>query len=355
MPSMLTRVVDANAVSLILAKTGLPNFYDLAIARLTEVAASADVDQRQRDGFVLDTPHDGLLEWMPAVRHGSTVSVKLVGYHPHNPAVYRLPTILSTLCAFDVATGHLRSLVDGTFLTAVRTGAASAIASRVLADPDSRVLGLVGCGAQAVTQLHALSRVFRFTEVLVHDVDPEATRTFAERARSADGLVRAAGLVELERRADIICTATSVRPARGPVLTGTQLKPTVHVNAVGADMPGKTELPLSLLRAATVCPDDEPQARREGECQRLTIDEIGPPLSAVLRDPAAHAQLRGSRTVYDSTGLALQDLVMIELIEELADEYGICEQVALESSAGDPRDPYAFLDLEGTELTWTAG
>ena len=349
MSLLLTRVVDAATIGQIVAKTGLPALYDMVIERLTSIGVSSGIDQRRRDGFLLTTPHDGLLEWMPAVRHGRTVSVKLVGYNPHNPAAYQLPTVLSTICAFDVATGHLRTLVDGTFVTAVRTGAASAVASRILADPESRVLGLVGCGAQAVTQLHALTRVFSFTEVLIYDEDSAAVRSFAKRARFAGDTVRSVGLAELQRRADIICTATSVLPRRGPVLPGDQLRPAVHVNAVGADMPGKTELPMSLLREATVCPDDLEQARHEGECQRLTDDEIGPSLTDLLRDPDRYAHLRGSRTVYDSTGLAVQDLLMIELVEELADAYGLGNWVALEASGGDARDPYAFLDAELAE------
>jgi hypothetical protein len=133
----LTRVVDAASIGFVVARIGLASLYDMAIERLAAFGAAGELEQRERDGFLLHDPHDGLLEWMPAVRHGSTVSVKLVGYNPHNPREYRLPTILSTLCAFDVATGHLRSVVDGTFATAIRTGAASAVASRMLAAPGS--------------------------------------------------------------------------------------------------------------------------------------------------------------------------------------------------------------------------
>jgi ornithine cyclodeaminase/alanine dehydrogenase-like protein (mu-crystallin family) len=351
--SGLTRVVDAATIGRIVSKLGgLRALHDMAIERIAELAVSEDVNQRERDGFALHVPHDGLLEWMPAVRQGSTVSVKLVGYNPHNPRTYGLPTILSTLCAFDVATGHLRSVVDGTFLTAIRTGAASAVASRVLADPASSVLGLVGCGAQAVTQLHALSRIYAFTEVLVFDKDLAVAETFSDRARVRAGLVRVASLSELEERSDIICTATSVLPGEAPVLSGQALKPSVHVNAIGSDLPGKIELPLDLLRAATVCPDDVVQARREGECQQLTPDEIGPTLFDLLRAPATGQRLRGRRTVYDSTGLAMQDLVMIELIEDLSEQFGLGELMAIESSSGDPRDPYAFLRCEGADWRW---
>lgn len=346
----LTRVVDAPAIAAIVAHVGPGRLLDLAFERVATVLAAEDlgtIDQKERDGFLLATPYPALLEWMPAVRHGSTVSLKAVSYHPHNPAKHQLPTILSTLLAFDAHSGHLRAVVDGTFATALRTGAASAVASRALADPHARVLGLVGCGAQAVMQLHALRRVFDVAEVLISDIDAAAEASFVVRARTTDTpVVRVAPLEQLEERADIICTATSVAPGDTAVISGRDLKPAVHVNAIGADMPGKTELPLELLRRATVCPDHRGQASREGECQQLAPDEIGPLLSEVLREPERYAELRAQRTVYDSTGLAIQDLAMVELFHELAAELGVGQLRRVEANDGDPLDPYAFLSVD---------
>jgi ornithine cyclodeaminase/alanine dehydrogenase-like protein (mu-crystallin family) len=233
--------------------------------------------------------------------------------------------------------------MDGTFSTAIRTGAASAVASRILASPSSAVLGLVGCGVQAVTQLHALSRAFTFTEILVYDPDVAAESSFADRARVPRGMVRAAPLGEIERAADILCTATSVFPGDGPVIAGREMKPTVHINAVGSDMQGKTELPLALLRNAIVCPDDVMQARREGECQQLGSGGIGPSLTSLLLDPHENLGLHSRCTVYDSTGLALQDLAMAEMFDDFAQQTGIGEAVGLEACLDDPRDPYSFL------------
>ncbi|MEU4352578.1 ornithine cyclodeaminase family protein [Streptomyces sp. NPDC023838] len=346
-----TRIIDAPAVAAVVAHVGLARLFELAIERVEAVStaeAAGVVQQKERDGFRFTTPFPGLLEWMSAVRHGSTVSVKAVGYNPHNPAKNALPTILSTVLAFDYDSGHLRTVIDGTFTTALRTGAASAVASRALADPGSRVLGLVGCGAQAVTQLHALSRVFRFDEVLVSDVNPAAENSFASRARMRPGLVRSVPLAELEAQADVICTATSVAPGDGPVIRGERLKPAVHLNCVGSDMPDKTELPRELLDRVTVCPDHHVQASKEGECQRLSADAIGPSISTVLGDPRRYAGLRAERTVYDSTGLAIQDLAMVELFDELAHELGIGSLIRVEANSGDPYDPYAFLPADVT-------
>ncbi|MEU0240457.1 ornithine cyclodeaminase family protein [Nocardiopsis sp. NPDC006198] len=353
MKSVPTRVLDVDAVAAIVADVGLETLYDLAIERLTTVLATetpSHVEMKERDGFTLTWPQLGLLEWMPAVRHGTTVSVKLVGYNPHNPTKFQLPTIMSTLYAFDYESGHLRTIMDGTFATAVRTGAASVVASRILAHSDSSVLGLVGCGVQAVTQLHALARAFPLAEVLVHDPLPHAEASFAARARFPSGVIRAAPLAEVERQADILCTMTSVMPGQGPVIDGTAMKPFAHINAVGSDMPGKTELPQSLLRDSVVCPDKTEQALAEGECQQLDLAEIGPPLPNLLQDPGRYASLKKVRTVYDSTGLALQDLAMVELFEELAGQARAGHDINLEASAGDPYDPYSFLPSDAVRF-----
>lgn len=353
MKTTSTRVIDAAAVASIVTEVGLGTLYDLVIDRLTRVLtgqAAVQIEMKPRDGFLLAAPCPGLLEWMPAVRHGATVSVKLVGYQPLNPTKNELPTILSSLCAFDADSGHLRTIMDGTFTTAVRTGAASVIASRLLARSDASVLGLVGCGVQAVTQLHALSRAFALTEILVCDPDVQAENSFAARSRFPAGMVRIAPLEEVEARSDIVCTATSVGLGQGPVIRGTGLKPSAHINAVGSDMPGKTELPLPLLRDAIVCPDNVNQARAEGECQQLSTDEIGPTLSTLLCDPGRYTGLKEVCTVYDSTGLAVQDLVMAELFEELARQTGVGRDIAIETSASDPQDPYSFLPASAAPI-----
>lgn len=346
-----TRVLDAAAVAAVVTHVGLPGLFDLAVDRVHRVLAehaTGRVDLRERDGFATGP---GLVEWMPAVRHGSSCVVKIVGYHPDNPVRRLLPTILSAILIVDAETGHLCTVLDGTFATAVRTGAASAVASRLLAAPGSAVLGLVGCGVQAVTQLHALSRVLDIEDVLVHDVDPVAAAGFAARARLPEDIVRVTPVAEIERHADVLCTATSVAPGAGPVLPGDELPAHAHVNAIGSDYAGKHELPVGLLRRAVVCPDDIAQAVREGECQQLNPDELGPSLTELVARPERAEPLRERTTVFDSTGLALQDLAMAELLGELAAELGLGREIELEAGGADPRDPYGFV-AGAADLSW---
>lgn len=326
---------------------GIHELMDELILALTEALRTFDpgvTEVRKRDGFTLAHPRKpGCLEWMPVMRRGDTVTVKMVGYSPSNQEEAGLPTVLATNSVHDVRTGHLLALMDGVFATALRTGAASAVASRCLASPDSQVLGLVGAGAQAVTQLHALSRVFPLERVLVYDIAPDAMESFPRRTAFLGLDVRPASLAELEAQSDILCTATSVAVGAGPVISGHSLKPHVHINAVGSDVTGKTELPLALLRRSLVCPDYPAQARLEGECQQLHPDQIGPDLVTLVKHPDEFEPWRRRSTVFDSTGYGVEDEVVTTLLLDHAGRLGLGTPVALESIGGDALDPYALM------------
>ncbi len=282
------------------------------------------------------------------MKSGEAVTVKIVGYHPANPARRGLPTILSTVLCFDVTSGHLRAVIDGNFLTAIRTGAASAVASRVLARPDTTILGLIGCGAQAVSQLHALSRVFPLKQVLVYDTDPVAQESFRARteALSLAGIdIRPVPLDTVVCTAEVLCTATSVDIGCGPVFSDRLLRSNVHINAVGSDFPGKTELPQSLLARSLVCPDFHPQAVKEGECQQLDPEQIGPDLIALVQQAESFAEYRERCTVFDSTGWAIEDYVTVNLLLQYGRDLGCVTRVDLADLTQDPHNPYAGLTL----------
>lgn len=284
----------------------------------------------------------GVIEWMPYYQPDHSVTIKTVAYSPLNPARHGLPTVTGMVARFDDATGALTAVTDGVFLTAIRTGAASAIASELLARPESRVLGLVGAGAQAVTQAHALSRVLPLTEVLVFDVDPTHAKSFGERTEFLPCRVTPTELPELEARADVICTVTSVGVAGGPVITGTDLQNHVHINAVGADLPGKFELPLPVLRRAVVVPDHLEQALREGECQQLPEATFPYTLFDLCRAPQIARACQDRLTVFDSTGFAFEDHFALDALLEVAAEVGIGDRMRMEYLPSDALDPYSL-------------
>ena len=306
----------------------------------------AETDIPLRDGFQYTKPHVGLIEWMPIMQQGGSATVKMVGYHPTNPAVRNLPTIVSTISVYDTNTGHLIGLADATFLTALRTGAASAVASQLLASPDSQVVGLIGAGAQAMTQLHAISRVFNIKKVLVYDIDPLVSDSFLERTAFMGLNIAQVGKSSLDvlvKSSDIICTATSVDIGYGPVFEDTETKPWLHINAVGSDFPGKVEVPSSFLRRSFICPDFPAQAIKEGECQQLSADEIGPSLVELVQNKHQYAYANSTTSVFDSTGWAVEDQVAMALLLDYAEKLNLGTSIQIESISNDPRNPYQFV------------
>lgn len=343
-----TLIISTADVDRIVRENGTDRIMDELIARLGSAFAEYDESETKapaRDGFSYDRPVTGLVEWMPYMRVGHEVVVKLVGYHPGNPGRFGLPTIMSTISAYDTATGRLACLMDATLLTAMRTGASSAVATSLLGRKDASVLGLIGAGAQAITQLHALSRVLTLSRVLVFDIDQSAGETFIARAEGLAGgaeilCVDASAVV---RESDVICTATSVDVGKGPVIEDVEPRPWAHFNAVGSDFPGKIELPMSLLERCLVVPDFLEQALKEGECQQLAIDRIGPSLTRLAASPELATDHRNRLTVFDSTGWALEDAVAMGLFLEHARRMNLGHTVRLESDSLDPRDPYGAI------------
>ena len=345
-----TLILNHDDVAAILRIVGLDNVMLQLINRMTSVfedPATATLDVPVRSGFYYDQPASGLVEWMPLHEPGRAVFQKAVGYHPRNPVDGRLPTVIASLQKFDPRTGALLAIADGRLMTALRTGAGSAVATRYFADLSRPVrLGLVGCGAQAVTQWHALTQVAELREIVVADRDESVARSFAERIRpfrSAPISVTISSAQDVVESADVVCTATSVEVGAGPVIPGDFGHDSIHINAVGSDLPGKTEIPIEVLRQSFVCPDFYAQAIVEGECQQLNADEIGPSILEVGQNPSAYSDTKASRTVFDSTGWAVEDWVVLDLFVELAEATELGRTVEFTGDVDDPWNPYESL------------
>ena len=343
---LTTTVLGADDLSTLLDRVGRHEVMDLMIQRLGERFRQHDLDTvevRARDGFRYEKPDLGLVEWMPTHETGGPVVVKMVGYHPTNPVQRALPSVIATSSMWDTETGHLEAIADATLLTALRTGAASAVATDVLAVDRPVDVGLVGLGAQAVTQLHAISRVREIRRVIGFDSDSQVAATFAARVAFLDvdvDVVAPEHASTIISDVDVLCTCTSVDIGAGPVISDGRTRPGLHVNAVGADFPGKLELPRSLVGRATVVPDTREQCELEGECQQLDPASIGPELFELLQSADAGEALRDRLTVFDSTGWAVEDDVALRLAVQLARAHGIGTETRLERLPADPYDPY---------------
>jgi ornithine cyclodeaminase/alanine dehydrogenase-like protein (mu-crystallin family) len=308
----------------------------------TELGHGRRTDSPVRMGFTRSGDVPGVIEMMPHREPGAGVTIKTVSYSPRNLIDQRLPTILGTVARVDDDTGRLVALTDGVLLTAIRTGAASAVATSMLAHPQSRVVGLIGAGAQAVTQLHGLSQVLAIESVLVHDTDPAHAHSFPSRVAFLDLNVRTAGPERILAESDVLCTATSVGVGAGPVVPDGDHRPHLHINAIGSDQVGKTELPRSLLRRALVCVDHRGQAFREGESQQLTEHEVGPSLAHLCAQPGEAATYRERLTVFDSTGFAFEDHLALDVVMAAAGELGLGTKILIEGRPEDLLDPYSL-------------
>ena len=257
---------------------------------------------------------------MPASLPGA-VGLKWVSVHPQNQSL-GLPTVMAILIYNDPATGYPLAIMDATEITAYRTGAAAAVASKYLARKDSKTLGLIGAGRQAHTQLMAHTELFHFEEVRAYDRSSAAVRRLIEAFPRFP--IRETSLMEAAG-ADIVCTVT---PAREPVLMKSHVIPGTHINAVGADAEGKEELEPSILKQAIVVVDDLAQAREAGEINvpvrkgLFRVEEVYATLAQVVSGQKPLQRDKRDVTVFDSTGVAIEDIAVAKHIYDKAKEAG---------------------------------
>ena len=260
---------------------------------------------------------------------GDAVGVKWVNSHPQNPARHGLPAVIGVYILSDPDTALPLAIMDATLLTAMRTGAAGAVASKYLAVEKPRTMGFIGCGVQARVLLEAHRVVYPEIagdiELRMADIHDEAAAAFA---REAGG-----SAVSLESAAacDIVCTST---PSQSPVVKQSWLSPGAHINAMGADGPGKQELDPDILLAGKLVIDDPAQAFHSGEVNIplhkgiLTEEGVYAMLGEIVAGKKA-GRTGDEITIFDSTGLAIQDVAVAKAIYDQARERGVGQNIAL--------------------------
>jgi len=247
------------------------------------------------------------------------VGLKAGGYWPGN-AARGIKNHQSTTLVCDALTGQAMAVVAANYLTAIRTAAASAVATRALARPDAATLAVIGAGAQALPQIEAQCAVHPFRRLLVAARDPARAAALVEAARPLIADARAVTPEEAVRAADVVLTLT---PATAPVVLSDWVRPGTHINAVGSDTRGKQELDLPLVLRARMVVDEWAQSMRIGECQQAAADgsiaeaDVAT-IGAVLNGAARGRSSDDEVTVFDSTGVSLQDLAVAGLALERA-------------------------------------
>ena len=257
---------------------------------------------------------------MPAALAGC-VGVKWVNVHPQNLSL-GLPTIMATLIYSDASTGYPLAVMDATDITHYRTGAAAAIASKYLARKDSHTLGIIGGGRQAHTQLLAHAEVFDLRQIKVFD---RSRAAIDKLIKSFPGYPVQECSLEETAASDIVCTVT---PVREPLLKREWVIPGTHINAIGADAEGKEELEPSILKEAMVVVDDLEQASAAGEINvplkkgLFRIDQVYATLGEIIAGEKQGRRDEKAITVFDSTGVAIEDIAVARFIYEKAKQAG---------------------------------
>jgi ornithine cyclodeaminase len=280
----------------------------------------------------------GVIELMP-VSDRSRYTFKYVNGHPGNTAA-GLYTVMAFGALADVQTGYPRLLSELTLTTALRTAATSAMVAKVLARPDSNSMALIGNGAQSEFQAIAFHAMLGIRELRVFDIDPAATDKLVRHlalALPALRVIRAGSVAEAVRGADIVTTVTADK-AYATILTPDMMEPGMHINAVGGDCPGKTEIHADIVAQSRVVVEYEPQSRIEGEIQQMPADFPVVELWRVLDGSVAGRQSAQQVTLFDSVGFALEDYSALCYVADLAERYQAGTQVQLIPPAGDPKD-----------------
>jgi ornithine cyclodeaminase len=316
------------------------------------LAAEIEADYRRWSAFDKSARHAthspvGVIELMP-ISDGRQYSFKYVNGHPRNTAAGLL-TVTAFGVLADVDSGYPLLLSELTFVTALRTAAMSALAAQWLARPDSRTMALIGNGAQSEFQALAFHHLLGVRTLRLYDVDPRATTKFERNlmALQLDGLeaVRCQSIAEAVRGSDIVTTVTADK-RNAIILTPEMIEPGMHINAIGGDCPGKTELHPDILRRpdARVIVEYEPQSRIEGEIQQMEPAFEVIEFSRLLTDRSCGRASAQQVTIFDSVGFALEDFSALRYLYRLNQENpGGRQQLDLIPDLDDPKDLFTGL------------
>lgn len=301
-----------------------------------ETAYSVDANRKVQmppKMYLFFNKYEGDLRIMPCFIRGlDQAGVKNVNVHPRNTLEYNLPTVMGLIELVDPETGFPIAVMDGTWITNMRTGAAGGVATKYLARKDSKILGLVGAGMQALTQVMAIKEVMDIKEVKVSCRTCTHRESFAKMIRDNFGIeARAVDTIqEAVEGSDVISTTT---PSRVPIVKRSWVDDGTHINAMGADAPGKQELESHLIEKAKIVIDCWSQANHSGEINipvregTVRKSDIHARIGEIVNGDRPGRESDSEITVFDSTGLAVQDIVTAWNIREKALKAGVGQKI----------------------------
>lgn len=316
--------------------------YILSEKNIKKIATTKIAFDAVRDAFIAAYKGNGTI--FPVVHakgceEGNTFSVKsgnltdprIVGFKTgsywKNNQAKGLPNHGTTTVLLDEDTGFARAVLNAGYLNGLRTAAANAVASNSLARADASILGVIGAGHQAIFEIKAICEIRKIEKILIFSRKEKTAIAAITELASMGIFAEYAEAETVCRNADILVTVTGAREA----LFDTQwIKPGTHISAMGADHPGKQELPVPLVLAASLFADHPPQSRVNGEFEMAALSELSlniVPIGAVLNGDQAGRISEEEVTIFDSSGIALQDLCVAQSVLEKAIEVGLAEKV----------------------------
>ncbi len=279
--------------------------------------------------------YNGDLRTMPAYfQHLDIAGVKIVNSHPSNPIKYGLPTVMAIIILIDPRTGKPLCLMDGTWITGIRTGAAAAIATKYLARRNSKTIGIIGAGSMAPFHIEALYHIIKIESIKIFDINKSRAEKLARETELKYNIsVKAVNeCKEAVKDVDILVTLT---PSREPIVKNEWIREGIHINAMGADAPGKEELDPLILKRAKIVVDDMEQAIHSGEVNVpisrgiLSPGEIYGELGEIIAGIKTGRESDNEITIFDSTGLAIQDIITAWYVYEEAERKGYGRKITL--------------------------
>jgi ornithine cyclodeaminase len=337
--TVITRFLSAERAAEMIAAKGVAE----CIARMAEYIRADFVrwNDFEKTPRVANHSSDGVVELMP-ISDADLYSFKYVNGHPKNFRL-GLPTVMAFGVLAEVDSGAPILVSELTLTTALRTAAVSALAARVLARSDKAAMALIGNGAQSEFQALAFNRLLGLTEFHLFDTDSAASdKLLANLKRLGLSARRCGSGREAVRGAGVVTTVTADK-TNATILTPDMVEPGMHINGVGGDCPGKTELHADVLRMSRVFVEYEPQTRIEGDIQQMPSDFPVTEIWQVLSGLDQGRRTATEVTVFDSVGFALEDYSALRFMRDLADELGVRDQISLIPQLSDPKNLFGFI------------
>ncbi|ARM90936.1 MULTISPECIES: ornithine cyclodeaminase [Rhizobium] len=331
--------VSVDHMMKLVLKVGIDRF-------LVELAAVIEEDFRRWPVFdktprVASHSEEGVIELMPT-SDGTLYGFKYVNGHPKNTRDGR-QTVTAFGVLSDVGNGYPMLLTEMTILTALRTAATSAVAAKYLARPNARTMAIIGNGAQSEFQARAFKSLLGVDKLRLYDIDPSATRKCARNLAGLGFMIEHCSSVEeAVEGADIVTTVTADKQC-ATILSDNHVGPGIHINAVGGDCPGKTELSKDILLRSDIFVEYPPQTRIEGEIQQLPAEHPVIELWQVMTGQVNGRTSADQITLFDSVGFAIEDFSALRYVREKITQFEMFTELDLLADPDEPRDLYGML------------